>query len=142
MNLHRIKTKSVLAGCEQTSCFAPKQLHPSQPSFTNERTNPQVRCLKSSKTLQNCRKVRKKSRARRRLQAFPRNSTPAQQSEIRAAKVPKIRKGEKRVESRSVMAIMALTPELRYFPALPTFYVTSLNFCGLPMTGRAGEPAS
>ena len=54
LNLLRIKTKSVLAGCEQTSCFAPKQLHPSQPSFTSERKNPQVRCLKSSKTLQNC----------------------------------------------------------------------------------------
>ena len=56
----RIKTKSVLAGCEQTSCFASKQLSsPSQPRSQRNVTNPQVRCLKSSKMPnKNLRKLR------------------------------------------------------------------------------------
>ena len=56
----RIKTKSVLAGCEQTSCFASKQLSSPVPTtISKQRTNPQVRCLKSSKMPnKNLRKLR------------------------------------------------------------------------------------
>ena len=115
------------------------------------RTNPQVWCLKSSKIdeTKSEKASRKRSSARRKLQAFSRRltHTQLQQKPKVACKNRNAEEREQAAQVRKLLqrresAIMALARGLRCFPPLPAAYANVPNSCGLPMTGRAKELAS